>query len=81
MVELIESIDKALEGGFGAIGTAPLQVITECLESKGFLHNPDKSDSNGWQIDFWEYYNHPELGEWCLSGSLWYGDYKLAKQK
>lgn len=75
------SIAEALEKGGGNIMLFPIETIAGWLEERGFIHNPDKSDSNGWQIDFWEYFDHPELGEWMLSGSLWYGDYKLIKLK
>jgi hypothetical protein len=29
-------------------------------------------DTNGWQYDFWQYYEH-EGKKYCLSGSGWYG--------
>ena len=39
------------------IGCSPYTLQT-ILEKLGYEFNPDISDTNGWQIDYWYYYNH-----------------------
>ena len=36
-------------------------------------------ETNGWQIDFWYGFSNKEGKTLCLSGSLFYGDFKLTK--
>lgn len=61
-----------------AIPTLPMNLIIEVLEKKGFKHDEDAHDQNGWQLDFWEYFDHP-TGRYCVSGSWYYGHYNIKK--
>jgi hypothetical protein len=66
------------EGGY--IEIQAINNIVIFLESEGFVLNKNGlGDNNGWQVDFWLYFTHPEKGKWCLSGSWYYGDYRLTK--
>lgn len=48
------------------------------LSKHGFVDDPDAFEHNGWQWDFWNYMNHPELGKISLTGSGYYGKYTVA---
>lgn len=49
----------------------PLSEYTKYLETLGF--EVEDQDINGWQVDFWITFE----GNLNLSGSLYYGNYKL----
>lgn len=51
------------------IPMAGLFKISQELKDLGFIEGD--YDSNGWSVDFWHYFIHPELGKWMLTGSLW----------
>lgn len=68
------SIDKI------SIPSVGLSQIDAALKKLGFERSEfDGGETNGWQVDFWYYYRSEEHGEICLSGSLWYGDWKIVK--
>ena len=51
------------------------------LNKDGFInlmHDGNDYDTNGWQVDFWWDFKRNEE-KYCLSGSLFYGDFKLSK--
>lgn len=73
------SLAEAIKDKGGKIYHQPVSEIVDYLEKHGFKHDQGGGDSNGWQHDFWEYFEHPDKGRWCLSGSLWYDDFKLTK--
>lgn len=59
---------------------APISIIEAELGKLGFdITGEVGADTNGWQVDFWYYYNHSDFGRFYLEGSLWYGDFKLVK--
>lgn len=56
----------------------PLKNYQEILKDLGYTFY--NSDINGWQVDFWQYFqNEDETKKLCLSGSLWFGNFKLTK--
>lgn len=59
----------------------PIDDIQTILVELGFEGTHlEGEESNGWYVDFWYTFNHPEKGEYELSGSLWYGEFKLRKK-
>lgn len=52
--------------------------VTKIMKSLGAEDLKDKFETNGWQWDFWQYY---ELNgqQYMLSGSGYYGDLKFSK--
>lgn len=73
------SLADAIEKGGGEIYHQPIDHIKEYLETQGFEHLVGEGETNGWQCDFWEYFKDKDGNKWCLSGSLWYDDFKLYK--
>lgn len=57
----------------------PLGDIEKWLTDIGFVREENENPLNGWQVDFFYYYNHSIYGRWILMGGLWYGDYKFCK--
>jgi hypothetical protein len=56
----------------------PISVIEEMLKQEGFDDlELDNDNINGWQGDFWYYFKHPEKGMYCLSGSLFNGEFRF----
>ena len=50
----------------------------EILKDLGYIFYD--TDVNGWQVDFWQYFqNEDKTKKLCLSGSLWFGNFKLTK--
>lgn len=70
----IDSDELSLE-----LPMTPVQEIEEILAGVGYEHS--NSDQNGWQVDFWYTYTHPERGSVVLSGSLHYGGFAITKQE
>lgn len=60
-----------------SIPILPLEEIVNKLVQYGFVHMDGDGATNGRDVDFWEYFNHPTAGKFCLQGSLWTGDYQL----
>lgn len=63
------------------IPMTPIDTVNDLMAELGFAHLSGEGDSNGWEHDFWEYYRHPDYGKFCLSGSLWYGNFRIRKEK
>jgi len=61
--------------------TLPLIDFEELIKSLGFKEDRDNFDTNGWEIDFWYYFEHPSYGNFCLSGSFWYGNFTITKEE
>lgn len=57
----------------------PIDDIKTDLEKLGFEMEKSDENTNGWQVDFFYYFNHSVYGKYLLHGSLWYGDFKLGK--
>lgn len=58
----------------------PLMKYKNFFEKLGFKWLNDQGDTNGWQVDFWEYSTYKGQ-KFLLEGSLWYGDFKFKKVK
>lgn len=59
---------------------APLCIYQDIFEEAGYYWVSDW-DPNGWQVDFWNDYFNPNTKDIiCLSGSLYYGDFKFENQ-
>jgi len=81
-MELKEEIKKFLdseEKEFKFSQMYPIVDIAAILEEFGYEDMGDR-DTNGWQIDFWQYFKGAEL-TLMLQGSLEYGDFKLSKEE
>ena len=60
-----------------ALAFTPLEEINKILISLGF--ESIEYDKNGWQVDFWWYFEHKVHGIFCLAGSLHYGGFTFSK--
>lgn len=81
MKEKIEELIKVGEGSFPIDNFKGLAPIVQDLETLGFAPDEDRNSepTNGWQIDFWFYYNNKELGKTiCISGGVHDGDFKIS---
>lgn len=46
--------------------------IEKELEELGYEHDPgDGDNTNGWEVDFWYRFVHPEKGTLVVSGGIW----------
>jgi hypothetical protein len=72
--ELIEAIDSSLNQVI-RLKFAPLDYYIKVLKELGFEHNLEDFQTNGWQVEFWAYFE----GDCTLvlSGSLSHGNFKL----
>lgn len=70
--------EECLDKGESWFPVAPISLISDFFKSKGYTFL-GHSDTNGWQIDF-EYLFKKEVNTISLTGSLWYGDYKIKIQ-
>jgi len=57
----------------------PVGIIEDIMKDMEFTFEMDGEETNGWQVDFWYYFNHPAFGKYCYQGSLFYGEAKLRK--
>lgn len=58
----------------------PISGFDDMLQEIGFDEMEMEGDeTNGWQVDFWYYFIHPEFGKFCLGGSLHYGDFNFSR--
>lgn len=58
----------------------PISTIKDALEEEGYIMEDLDDNTNGWDVDFWYYFNKEGSPRVTLMGSLWYGDYKLVKE-
>lgn len=82
-MRLIKFLKNPLIAGMKEVGLpiVPLDDIDKVLEELGFKREDEEEPFNGWKVDFWYHYDHTEYGRWCLTGSLWYGNYKFCKDE
>lgn len=68
-----EVIQQVIETGEAQkIPMQPLSLIEDAFKELGFDDfESDGQDTNGWAIDFWYTFNHPQHGKYTVSGSLW----------
>lgn len=71
--EFVESFEQEL-----ALDFQPLDTFDELFRELGFK-SFDNIEINGWAIDFWRHYVHPEYGKYYIEGSLYYGNFMLIK--
>lgn len=76
MNDIKQAIAEALIKGSVDIIQAPIADIKSAFMAEGWTFRNDEDCINGWQVDFW-YYFIKEDQKILLSGSLWYGNYKL----
>jgi hypothetical protein len=59
----------------------PIDEIQNILVGLGFEETElEGEETNGWDVDFWYIFVHPEKGKYELTGSLWYGEYTFCKK-
>jgi hypothetical protein len=82
--EVIDKLTIFLDSDMKSISLPymiPISEFEKILLSFGFDKLELSGDeTNGWQIDFWYIFKHPNLGTYILTGSLFYGDYCFAKK-
>lgn len=76
-----EIIQKVIETGEEhKIEMQPIEGIDKAFEELGFDEYEGTGDElNGWEVDFWYNHKHPVHGMFTLSGSLFYGEWKIRK--
>lgn len=75
MMPLDDFAEVLFELGFNTMVEEPYKKTT--VGEIDYQTNMDEFSTNGWQIDFWWKFKHKELGNYMLSGSLWYGEFQL----
>lgn len=74
--EIVEAI--RLQRNLALDKTLPLYIIDSIFKSEGYKRaEGDIGDTDGWQVSFWCNYSCPGKKRYCLSGFLWYGNYKI----
>lgn len=81
---LYNGIKDFIEKGVNGDNEMPVPIVAlqqydEIIKSLGFKEYND-FETNGWQVDFWQTYKKEKM-ILTLGGSLWYGNYKLTKEK
>lgn len=54
----------------------PMPIIVECMEALEWKQT-DPVETNGWQIDWWMHVITPDNTKVLLSGSWYYGNFKI----
>ena len=75
MREIIENFLKSDRESI-PLQVHPIQTYRDIL--KDFGYELGGCEHDGWQVDFWEKFSKGDKSI-TLSGSLWYGQYKLTK--
>jgi hypothetical protein len=75
-IELIKSVIDGVNEKV-SLPFKPLKEYEDLIESLGYVQCD--WNTNGWQIDFWQYFGKEEneRGLFCLEGSLYYGKFKF----
>lgn len=61
------------------IAMQPIDEVAKVLEALNYEEQPIDESTNGWQVDFWyKFTNKDKEITLMLSGSLWYGDFRLS---
>jgi hypothetical protein len=55
----------------------PIDKYKNILKELGFEEG--EWGQNGWQVDFWQDWDHPIYGQYTFAGSLYYGGWSLTK--
>lgn len=55
-----------------------LERYSEIMKELGWTENDDMYDTNGWEPDFWMYFEK-DSSRICLSGSLRYSNFSMSK--
>jgi hypothetical protein len=61
------------------IPMTPLSKVEEAFKELGF--KGVELETNGWEVDFWQSFFHPEHGVYGVTGSLWSGNFKIYKDE
>jgi hypothetical protein len=80
-MKCIDVIDDFLHNGKEVvIDMEPIDGIEKILQSRGFDMEELDDNTNGWDVDFWYDFVDEFNTKIQLSGSLWYGGFKLTKE-
>lgn len=81
MNDLKELLQQAVNTGEDVkLPFTPIREVEKELKELGFEElEMDGDETNGWQIDFFYKFKHPEKGTFMLSGSLHYGGMLFGK--
>ena len=77
IMNALHDIDSGEERAIGLGDFIPWPLFVKCLKESGWLEDNDKYDTNGWQCDFWSFWESPSGKNVEISGSLWYGNYEI----
>jgi hypothetical protein len=72
--EFLESGEDSMQ-----VPMIALSSFAKMLEVFGFVET-EEFETNGWEVDFWYYFESEKYGEYCLSGSLFYGNFNFSKR-
>lgn len=83
--EIVDKLTIFLDSDMESI-TLPYMIAIRDFEKILLSFGFDKlsltgDETNGWQVDFWYKFNHINLGQFMLSGSLHYGNFVFSKYK
>lgn len=74
--EALISLEESNEMVFIQIDS--IENIKTDMENEGYeMEEWSNGYNNGWEVSFWLYFKHKTKKRLVLSGSLWYGSYKL----
>lgn len=59
----------------------PLTEIEGVFENLGYEKEYEENPLNGWEVSFWYHYIHPTRPRYTVTGSLWYGEFKIYKDE
>lgn len=80
-IEQLQLLTDVVEGRVSSVSLdypISIAVISEYLKQVHNLNDLDNLQSNGWNWDYWTYYEG-ELGKFCLSGSGYYAKQNFSK--
>lgn len=81
-INILDKLEEFVQNQIDSIDlpVVPLSFIINHIEELGYTKTSE--ETNGWQVDFWIYFQKglDEASTIVLSGSLYYGDYKLTKE-
>lgn len=55
----------------------PYSLLTRALEERGWSEGGSDMDTNGWELDFWQYWFSPRNKKYMVSGCFVLGGLKI----
>lgn len=57
----------------------PIDYYEDLFKESGYEIEDLEDNTNGWSVGFWYYFTREGKPKIMLSGSLWYGGFKITK--